>query len=54
MAHARADELLEALAREPEVAVAVQHAQDKLSAPMVVSEAAEALSFCGRAAGYRV
>ena len=45
MAHARADELLEALAREPEVAVAVQHAQDKLSAPMVVSEAAEALSF---------
>lgn len=34
MAHARADELLEALAREPEVAVAVQHAQDKLSAPM--------------------
>ena len=45
MAHARADELLEALAREPEVAVAVQHAQDKLSAPMGVSEAAEALSF---------
>ena len=34
MAHARADELLEALAREPEVAVAVQHAQDKLSAPI--------------------
>ena len=45
MAHARADELLEALAREPEVAVAVQHVQDKLSAPMGVSEAAEALSF---------
>lgn len=45
MAHACADELLEALAREPEVAVAVQHAQDKLSAPMGVSEAAEALSF---------
>ena len=45
MAHARAGELLEALAREPEVAVAVQHAQDKLSAPMGVSEAAEALSF---------
>lgn len=45
MAHAHADELLEALAREPEVAVAVQHAQDKLSAPMGVSEAAEALSF---------
>lgn len=45
MAHARADELLEALARESEVAVAVQHAQDKLSAPMGVSEAAEALSF---------
>ncbi len=45
MAHARADELLEALACEPEVAVAVQHAQDKLSAPMGVSEAADALSF---------
>ena len=45
MAHACADELLEALAREPEVAVAVQHVQDKLSAPMGVSEAAEALSF---------
>lgn len=45
MAHARADGLLEALACEPEVAVAVQHAQDKLSAPMGVSEAAEALSF---------
>lgn len=45
MAHACADELLETLAREPEVAVAVQHAQDKLSAPMGVSEAAEALSF---------
>lgn len=48
MAHEDADALVDVLAREPEAAVAVQQAQDKLPAPASVAEAADALTFVDR------
>ena len=48
MAHEDADALVGVLAREPEVAVAVQQAQDKLPSPASVAEAADALTFVDR------
>ena len=48
MAHEDADALVDVLAREPEVAVAVQQAQDKLPSPASVAEAADALTFVDR------
>lgn len=48
MAHENADALVDVLAHEPEVAVAVQQAQDKLPAPASVAEAADALTFVDR------